>query len=174
MKLKKIILKKTNSTNDVAIRQIRKGTRNGIIISESQTSGRGRYGKKWISIKGNLFLSIFFEIKKNTLIKKITKTNCLLIKKVLKKLTFEKITIKPPNDLLIKKQKVCGILQETIVYNKRKFIVVGVGINITQSPIINNYPTSYINKYSKNKINKYSIFANIKKTYEKSLTGNLI
>ena len=114
MKLIKTNLKISNSTNDEAIKRIKKGKNNGIIITQIQKRGRGRYGKKWISIKGNLFMSIFFEIKEKSLLKKITKDNCHLVKKSLSNLVKYRISIKPPNDLLIMGKKVCGILQETI------------------------------------------------------------
>ena len=58
--LKKYEFKCVNSTNDTAIKLIQKGNEKGIIFSDNQKKGKGRYGKKWISIKGNLFVSIFF------------------------------------------------------------------------------------------------------------------
>ena len=63
MKLKKFNFKIVNSTNDLAI-QIIKNTNNksGIVFAEKQKKGRGQYGKKWTSYKGNLFVSIFFRI----------------------------------------------------------------------------------------------------------------
>ena len=59
MKLKKFNFKIVNSTNDLAIKII-KNTNNklGIVIAEKQKKGRGQYGKKWTSFKGNLFISI--------------------------------------------------------------------------------------------------------------------
>ena len=62
MKLKRFNYKDINSTNDTAIK-ISKRTKNksGIIITEKQKKGRGQYGKKWTSYKGNLFVSIFFQ-----------------------------------------------------------------------------------------------------------------
>ena len=62
MKLKKFNFKIVNSTNDLAIKII-KNTKNksGIVIAERQKKGRGQYGKKWTSFKGNLFVSIFFQ-----------------------------------------------------------------------------------------------------------------
>jgi BirA family biotin operon repressor/biotin-[acetyl-CoA-carboxylase] ligase len=85
MKLKKFNFKKVNSTNDLAIRIIKNSkNKSGIVIAEIQKKGRGRYGKKWISYKGNLFVSIFFTIDKiNLTLGQITKINCLLIKKIL-------------------------------------------------------------------------------------------
>ena len=63
MKFEKLKFASVTSTNDVAINLIReKNKLNGCIYSETQTKGRGTYGKKWISDKGNLFLSLFFPL----------------------------------------------------------------------------------------------------------------
>ena len=104
MKLKKFNFKTVNSTNDLAIQIIKKtNNKSGIIIAEKQKKGRGQYGKKWTSFKGNLFVSIFFKINKVQLsLKDLTKVNCLLVKKLLSKFYNGKIIIKKPNDLLIK------------------------------------------------------------------------
>ena len=56
MKLKTFNLKTTKSTNDVAIKKIKSGFKAGIVISENQTNGRGQYGRKWKSFKGNVFI----------------------------------------------------------------------------------------------------------------------
>ena len=119
MKLKKYEFKKVKSTNDTAIKKIKSGIREGIILTEIQTKGRGQYGKKWISFKGNLLMSVFFEINNSTLIKNITFKNCEIIRKSIQVFTKNKIKIKPPNDLLINKEKICGILQETFFQNKK-------------------------------------------------------
>ena len=94
---------------------------------------------------GNIFLSIFFPIKKNLSIKNITKINLNVVKKVIKKHINEKINIKLPNDILINQSKICGILQEIIFKNNIKYIIIGVGINLNNSPIIPKYCTSYLN-----------------------------
>ena len=79
-----------------------------------------------------------------------------------------KIFIKPPNDILISKKKVCGILQETLFKNNFKFLIVGIGININSSPNLIKYQTTYLNNYSKKKINKIKLFNEIKYNYEKN------
>ena len=86
MKLKKYQFKKVKSTNDVAIKKIKSGIRSGIVLAETQTKGRGQYGKKWISYKGNLFMSIFFGINTSTSIKDMTYKNCKIIRKSIQKL----------------------------------------------------------------------------------------
>ena len=58
MKFKQFKFKKVKSTNSTAIRIIKSSnSKYGMVISDTQTMGRGQYGKKWISNKGNLFVS---------------------------------------------------------------------------------------------------------------------
>jgi len=168
MKLKKFSYKVVNSTNDVAIRKIKKGFSSGIIVSDVQKKGRGQYGKKWISIKGNLFLSIFFKVNLKMSLIKFTKKNCLLIKKILSRHLKQKITIKLPNDLLVNKEKLCGVLQETLISNNNRFVIVGIGLNILKNPSIKGYPTTCLFKLTGKKNNKFNILNNIKNNYEKN------
>ena len=84
-----------------------------------------------------LFL-LFFKINKKISLKNITFKNCKKIKKVISKLIKKKLTIKRPNDLLLNKKKICGILQETIVCNNSLFLIIGVGINLIKNPQITN------------------------------------
>ena len=89
MKLKKFNFKIVNSTNDLAIQIIKNtNSKSGFIIAEKQKKGRGQYGKKWTSFKGNLFVSIFFQVNIVKLsLKDLTKINCFLTKR---QLTFVK------------------------------------------------------------------------------------
>ena len=105
MKYKIFNFKKVNSTNDIAIKKVKKGFTKGLVQAKLQKKGRGQRGKKWISHKGNLFISIFFKINKKTSLKKITFKNCNKIKKVISKLIKKKIIIKKPNDLLLNDKK---------------------------------------------------------------------
>ncbi len=169
MIFKKFYYKKVNSTNDLAIKKIKNGITKGIVIADYQKKGRGQHGKKWLSFKGNLFITIFFKLKENINIKKITILNCKIIKKTLIKYIKKTISIKPPNDLLINKKKICGILQEIKFNNKSKFIVIGIGINLIKSPEIKNYPTTNIFKETGFKVKKYDLIKNIEKNYIKNL-----
>ena len=153
MKLKKYFFKSVSSTNDIAIKKLKQGIISGIIISKKQTKGRGRYGNKWISLENNLFMSIFFSLNTKNSLQKLTLLACKIVQKSLLKLINIKIKIKKPNDLLINEKKVCGILQETIFYKNKKYVIIGIGINVDRSPIIDNYPTTYLNLYKKKKIN---------------------
>ena len=168
MKLKKFNFKIINSTNDLAI-QIIKNTNNksGIVVAEKQKKGRGQYGKKWTSFKGNLFVSIFFQLNKVQLsLKDLTKINCFLVKRFLSNFYSGKITIKNPNDLLVNNMKISGILQETLSKSDKTFIVVGIGINLIKSPKIKNYFTTNLFDLTGIKITPKIATLKLKKIYE--------
>lgn len=174
MRLKKYKFNFVTSTNDKALSIIKKTNKNsGIILANNQSKGRGRYGKKWISYNGNLFMSVFFNIDKLKLTKeKLSKLNFMIIKKVLKKYCNKRIQIKFPNDILVEKRKICGILQEKFMYKKSNFLIIGIGINLVKNPKIRNYPTTCLSNITNYNINRELIFKDIKKTYEHLILGS--
>ena len=170
MKFKVLRFKKLKSTNDTAIRMIRNSNlKYGMIITETQSKGRGQYGRKWTSFKGNLFVSFFYSLDGiNLTMAQITKLNCLLVKKLISKYYKKRIFYKKPNDLLIKGKKICGILQERVNKFNNKFLVVGIGINLIKNPIISNYPTINLNDLINKKISKKKITMELKDIFEKN------
>ncbi len=172
MKLKQFNFIKVKSTNLTAIRLI-KSTKNefGLIISKAQSKGKGQYGRKWISYKGNIFLSFFYKLEKiNLPLKSLTKINCLLVRDVISKYYKKKITFKLPNDLLINKKKICGILQEKIEKSKKLYLIVGIGFNLVKNPNIPNYPSTNLFKITNQKINRKKFIKELKITFEKFLS----
>ena len=172
MKFKVFRFKKVKSTNNTAIRVLKNtNIYYGMISSESQNNGRGQYGKKWISYKGNLFVSFFFKLDNLRIsFKKLTKFNCLLVRKILSTYYKKKIIYKKPNDLLIDKKKICGILQETLIKLDKKYLIVGVGVNLIKSPYIKNYPTTNLKELLNKKVSKIKIENQLKKIFELRLT----
>ena len=74
MKIQIIKYNSVDSTNNVAIRRIKKGKiKPTLIIASSQKKGRGQYGRKWTSYRGNIFMSFYFNLKKNITIKSLSK-----------------------------------------------------------------------------------------------------
>ena len=172
MKLKQFNYKKVKSTNQTAIRLI-KSSKNefGLIVSMAQSKGRGQYGRKWISYKGNIFLSFFYKLENiNLSLSSLTKKNCLLVRDVISKYYKKKITFKLPNDLLINKKKICGILQEKIEKSKKEYLIVGIGLNLIKNPYITNYPTTNLLEITNQKINKKIFVNELKITFEKFLS----
>ncbi|MAH53841.1 MAG: biotin--[acetyl-CoA-carboxylase] ligase [Pelagibacteraceae bacterium] len=128
------------STNDVAINLIKEGKKEiGCVCANIQTKGRGTHGKKWISSEGNLFGSIFFPLEVNyppfnefSIINPVIISDVIMIFCEKKKISF-----KWPNDLFINGKKICGILQELVTSNEKKFLIIGIGLNIVSCPNIN-------------------------------------
>ena len=172
MKFKVFRFKKVKSTNNTAIRVLKNtNIYYGMISSENQNNGRGQYGKKWISYKGNLFVSFFFKLDNLRIsFKQLTKMNCLLVKKILSTYYKKKIIYKKPNDLLIDKKKICGILQETLIKLDKKYLIVGVGVNLIKNPYIKNYPTTNLKELLNKKVSKIKIENQLKKIFEINLT----
>ena len=175
MLIKNFNYKCVNSTNNIAINLIKKkNIRAGLVLAEKQKSGRGQRGKKWISYKGNLFVSIFFSLDKiNLTLKQLTKFNANLVIKLISQYYKKKIKLKSPNDIMINKKKICGILQETIKKNNVQYLIVGIGLNLVSSPQLNKYPTTCLYDLTNSKINVYKISRELKEIYKKFLKSQV-
>ena len=100
-----------------------------VVISEQQTAGRGRQGKEWYSPSaGNIYMTIKF-IDCNPA--PLSLIIGLLISEAMDKVSGKKINagLKWPNDLLINKKKICGILIESEINEDNVEFIVGIGIN---------------------------------------------
>ena len=127
------------STNDTAIKLIKEEKKEiGCVYASSQTKGRGTHGRKWVSGKGNLFGSIFFPLKDSyPPFNEFSIISPIIISNVIKHFCEkQKINLKFPNDVLLNGKKICGILQELITLNSRKFLIIGIGVNIVSNPNI--------------------------------------
>ena len=162
---------KVKSTNNTAIRIIKNYNYDfGMILSDTQINGRGQYGKKWVSYKGNLFVSFFYNLKNfKVSLNNLTKINCLMVKKCIAQYYKKKIYFKKPNDLLIQKKKICGILQEKVNKFNNTYLIVGIGINLIKSPFIKNYPTIHLRELLNKDISKKKIELKLKKIFENNL-----
>ena len=171
MKIKIKKYKKVKSTNDIALRLIKKKySEPTLIISEKQTNGRGRAGKKWISKRGNIFLSLFFKFNQRKInFKQFAILNAFLIKKVISKTTSTNVTIKWPNDLLFNKKKFCGILQEVIKFDNFDYLIVGIGLNTNIDPQNKGFKSTSLKNILKKKINNQKVLNNIVVAYERFL-----
>tara|TARA_B100000427_G_C15468276_1_gene577284 strand:+ start:721 stop:1302 length:582 start_codon:yes stop_codon:yes gene_type:complete len=170
MKIKIFKFKNINSTNDKAIKIIKnQNFDSGLVYSLIQKKGKGRYGRRWVSLKGNFFGTFFLKIKKNyPTFEEFNLINVKLIILILKKyFKIKKISFKAPNDILINKKKVCGILQEIVTKKESKYLVIGIGLNLISNPLINNYPTTNIYDETKKKPNLDHLLKIIIKHYEK-------
>ncbi len=103
-----------------------------IVLAKKQAKGKGRFGNKWQSPVGNLYFSFLLkaEFDRSNLFKLHMRTSVAIIN-LLKKYKIES-KIKYPNDILVNKKKIAGILIETLGYDKITELIIGIGININQ------------------------------------------
>ena len=171
MKFEIFKFESVTSTNDVAINLIKEEKKEiGCIYADTQTKGRGTRGKEWISTQGNLFGSIFFPLKKNyPPFNEFSIINPVIISSVIEHFCERKnISFKWPNDVFVNGKKICGILQELITSNSKKFLVIGIGVNIVSNPNINTkYQTTNILLETKKKPSIKEIVNLIITSYEK-------
>ena len=123
------IFNEIDSTNDEAKRIIVQKDFH-VIIAERQTKGRGRLGKKWSSPNsGNIYMTICTENDhSNSPLSLVTGLICKrAINKISNKLL---VSLKWPNDILVKDKKIGGILVEKEIQKEITRTIIGIGINI--------------------------------------------
>lgn len=110
----------------------------GVIVAETQTQGRGRLGRTFVSpYKSGIYISIIYSPKggiTNPAI--ITASSAVAVCRSIKKLFGITPGIKWINDLFIDKKKVCGILTEGFTNFETGTIdsaIIGIGVNISQN-----------------------------------------
>ena len=128
-----IQLEEVSSTNLYAKENLDSFEDKTVIIAISQTSGRGRFDRKWVDLgEGNLFMTIV--LKPSNLFEEVYANLTQYLSVVLTKILEEyglSPKIKWPNDVLINGKKIAGILSETVIQgNKFKGIVLGIGVNL--------------------------------------------
>ncbi len=135
----------TGSTNPDAKHFAEEGEPHGtIVVADRQTAGRGRRGRSWVSPAGT---SIYFTIvvrPKFTPDKAsmITLVTALSVAQAIEEVTGLPAQIKWPNDIVVHKKKVCGILTEmsmTPEMDEIQFVVAGVGVN-TNHDSLEDFP----------------------------------
>lgn len=161
-------LETVDSTNEEARRRVASAEsfadiEDHVIIAQSQTKGRGRMGRRWYSPPGNLYMTI---IKRPQIplaeLSKISLVVGVALHRVLRKYLSEDIylALKWPNDILVNRMKLGGILVETDSYplstslqtsdssaqdeicdQQNTFCFIGIGINLLSSPELAVYPS---------------------------------
>ncbi|MCL2003730.1 MAG: biotin--[acetyl-CoA-carboxylase] ligase [Oscillospiraceae bacterium] len=126
------------STNSTAKEMAAAGAEHGtVIIADSQTAGRGQYGRAFFSPPDHgLYMSVIlrpphFLTETPSL---ATAFAAVAVCEAIEAVSDKKPRIKPVNDILLGAKKVCGILAETSAgaeSGRVRWLVVGVGINVT-------------------------------------------
>ena len=111
------------------------------LSADNQTDGYGRRNAKWFSYKGNIHLSILVKPKcRINEVNQLSFMTSITLGNTLKKIKSNiNIKYKWPNDILLNKKKIAGVIVETssFVNKKIKWVIIGIGLNIKKSPNLN-------------------------------------
>lgn len=122
------------STNDT-IKELKENKLPAVISAVEQTGGRGRRGRKWEAVAGNLYFTYSLEFPLSELSRYVCLIGLSLAKTIQSYAPNQDIKIKWPNDVFLAGKKLTGILIEKIRDNTW---AVGIGVNIVDSPKLNN------------------------------------
>ena len=128
------VFEQTTSTNDVIEKLARDGVKEGVVVfAESQTQGRGRLGRKWMSpARKGLWFSVLLrpELRPQEATQ-LTVASATALRNAIQEQTGLKTEIKWPNDILISGRKVAGILTElSAELDRVKYVLVGIGVDV--------------------------------------------
>ncbi len=131
------VFQETNSTNDVMEKLARAGVKEGaVVFAESQSKGRGRLGRKWISPPGKgLWFSVLLrpDLRPQSATQ-LTVIAATALARAIRKKTGLAPEIKWPNDILLRGKKVVGILTEmSAELDHVKYVILGIGVDVNQT-----------------------------------------
>jgi BirA family biotin operon repressor/biotin-[acetyl-CoA-carboxylase] ligase len=128
------VFEQTTSTNDVIEKLARDGVKEGAVaFAESQTKGRGRLGRKWISPahKGLWFSVLLRPALRPQEATQLTVASATALRRAIQSETGLQPEIKWPNDILLRGKKVAGILTElSAEVDRVKHVILGIGIDV--------------------------------------------
>lgn len=128
------LLDVTTSTQEEMRLLAEKGAPSGsLVISEEQTSGRGRQGRKWLSPSGKgIWMSLLLRPELPlSCAPQLTLLCAVAVCRAIRAVTGVNTGIKWPNDLLVEGRKVCGILIESVGEDELiRYCVAGIGIDV--------------------------------------------
>jgi BirA family biotin operon repressor/biotin-[acetyl-CoA-carboxylase] ligase len=124
------------STNLEAAKLAAEGAPEGVcVVAGEQTAGRGRRQRQWVSpLDAGLYFSIVLRPQFDpSLWPLLTLMAAVAVHDALLAACSLQTDIKWPNDILVDDKKLCGILAETVDTPSGRSVVIGIGINLTQS-----------------------------------------
>jgi BirA family biotin operon repressor/biotin-[acetyl-CoA-carboxylase] ligase len=169
-----LIFDEIDSTNDEAKRLALAGVKGDFVIwANTQTKGRGKDSRPWVSAHGNLHLSILLTPKANMAYNAdLSLMVAVAVGEVLTNIlpVKTKISYKWPNDILVEDKKISGILLESVIIGGQcRGLIIGVGINISAAPLLpenDRYQATCIAEYITSKIDSSIVINDFMKSFE--------
>lgn len=128
-----------DSTNSELIRRARAHVLESVLlVSDRQTAGRGRFGRSWhtAATEGS---ALTFSLGRPLLRTDLSGLS-LAVGVAIAASLHPELQLKWPNDIWLNERKLAGILIETATVNQIRYVVIGVGVNLTQ-PLLTGLPT---------------------------------
>jgi len=173
------------STNEFALNWAKSGAvDNCLVVANTQTAGRGRLGRKWITEPdSSLAFSLIFQPQpaENRLLPLFSPLGSLAVAETLSgHYAIEHVKVKWPNDVLIDQQKVSGILVESSwLGSKAQVVVVGIGVNVGKGSVPPPeqvlFPATCIETHSVGPVDRVELIGKILKSlleWRKKITTN--
>jgi BirA family biotin operon repressor/biotin-[acetyl-CoA-carboxylase] ligase len=133
------VFQETSSTNDVVEKLARDGVAEGVVVfAESQTKGRGRLGRKWLSpVRKGLWFSVLLRpALRPQAATQLMVAASVAVARAIAEETRLAATIKWPNDILLQGKKVAGILTElNAELDHIKYVILGIGVDVNLTPL---------------------------------------
>jgi len=128
------VFQETTSTNDVIEKLARDNVKEGVVVfAESQSKGRGRLGRKWMSParKGLWFSVLLRPNLRPQEATQLTVASATALRRAIEGTTGLKPKIKWPNDILLHGKKTAGILTElSAELDRVKHVILGIGVDV--------------------------------------------
>ena len=106
-----------------------------VVTADTQTAGRGRFDRRWVSEPGGLYFSVLLKPAKTDFLANITQLMALAVCQAAEKYGLAP-NLKWPNDVQVSGKKLCGILSEAVAQDgKIACLALGVGVNVGQKDL---------------------------------------
>ena len=173
-----IYFNEIDSTQTEAKRNVEQYSDGTVIIADVQTAGKGTHGRIWHTRTDNIAMTII--LKPQLTIQQLDGFTVEIAKNIMqaiKDLYGINLEIKLPNDLLLNKKKICGILTEVVsIKEKVKDIFIGIGFNVNEKAFQNDIESIATSLYqeTKQEYSKEDIICKIIENIELELEKRII
>lgn len=114
------------STNETARQLADEGAKDGtVVVAETQTAGRGRYGRKWFSPPDSIFMTVILRPDEKAPVQTACAMGTVAVCNAVQAETQLRAEIMWPNDVVVKGRKICGVLAEA-----SSCVLLGIGVNV--------------------------------------------
>jgi len=137
------VFNKLDSTNNEALRRLLNSDQSGeVFLAYSQTMGKGRAGREWVSCCGNLMMTATIEIEERQRMSDLAFVGAVAVAEAVNELLPQetRAEIKWPNDLMVGNRKLGGLLIE--VSSRPLIAALGIGLNLENAPKSDNFESA--------------------------------